>query len=328
MHATEADHSRRRSLRALAGLAAALAGRAGWAAAEQPMLGKAWRLPPDTRHELRPAAHGLSLAQALRAVQDWQIPPSSLLILQLEDGVHMQPRAITWRHADGARIHVLGNPAEPARCKLQWADSGDGFYVGAGQVLGTLDGVTLVQQGSGRPGSGLLADEGGAVLCGRQLRIEGFYYSVQARRNGSARCEGVHASGGGDANFFAFMGGHIHARRSVSVAARDDSKRLGSGYVAEYGGSIDAEGAVARYNALDGYTALSNGVIRAYGSRAERNGRSGYFTDTGGRIVGHDAVAESNCGDGLLNRDGARAFTGERFSSLQNNAPAPTCRTP
>jgi hypothetical protein len=327
MRATETHPTRRRSLHALAGLAATLASPAVWAAPEQAALGKPWRLPPDTRHELRPAAHGMTLAQALRAVQEWQVPVSSQLLIQLEDGVHAQARAITWRHADGARIQVLGNTADPTRCKLQWADSGDGFYVGAGQVLGGLDGVTLVQTGQGTPGSGLLADEGGVVLCGRQVQIDGFYYSVQARRNGSARCEGLRASGGGDANFFAFMGGHIHARRSLSVGARDDAKKLGSGYVAEYGGSIDAEGAVARLNALDGFTALSNGVIRAYGSRAERNGRSGYFTDTGGRIVGHDAVADSNCGDGVVTRDGARAITGERIGNHNNNAPAPSCRT-
>ncbi len=291
-------------------------------------LGQPWRLPERAQIELRPTKEGLDLGGALLAVMAWSIPASSRLLIQLEDGEHPQTRPITWRHADGARIAISGNARDPARCRLLWQGGGDGFYVGAGQVLGSLDGLTLVQTSRrrGDSGSGLLADEGGAIIGGERLRVEGFYYGVQARRNGVVRCEGLQVLGGGDANIFAFMGGHVHARRALSAGARDDDHHLGSGFVAEYGGSIDAEGAVARFNALDGYTALSNGVIRAYNSRAERNARSGYFADTGGRIVGHDASAEGNCGDGLQARDGGRAITGERMAIRNNNAPADSCR--
>jgi len=289
-------------------------------------LGKPWRLPAGARLELQAGADGLDLPATLRAVQEWTIPASSQLVVRLADGEHAMRQAITWRHPDGARLSVLGNAADPSRCRLLWTAASDGFYVGAGQVLGGLDGVSLLQTAGSGTGSGLLADEGGVLQCGPNVRIDGFYYGVQARRNGAARCEGVQVSGGGDANFFAFMGGHLHARHAVSIGARDDALRLGSGFVAEYGGSIDAEGAVARLNALDGFTALSNGAIRAYRSRAERNGRSGYFTDTGGRIVGHDAVAEANCGEGLLARDGARAITGERIEQRANHAEPATCR--
>lgn len=289
-------------------------------------LGQPWRLPPATTFVLPLAALGLDLGSALAAVQDWRIPADSRLVLGLADGEHPQSRALWMTHPDGARLAIRGNPSNPARCRLRWNHGGDGLCAGAGTVLGWLEGVTLVQERRKGLGSGLLADEGGALLCASTVRVDNFYYGVQARRNGTVRCDGITCRGGGDANFFAFMGGHVQAQRALAVAANDPDKRLGSGFVAEYGGSIDASGATARFNALDGYTALSNGVIRAYDSVAQHNRRSGYFTDTGGRIVAHRALADANCGDGLLMRDGPRSITGQDLRQQGNGAPGPTCQ--
>lgn len=288
-------------------------------------LGQAWRLPAGNTL-LALASLGLDLGSALAAVQDWHIPVNSRLVLDLSDGDHPQSKPLWISHPDGARLVIRGNPAHPARCRLHWRHGGDGLCVGTGSVLGWLEGVTLVQEHQQGVGSGLLADEGGALLCASTVQVENFYYGVQARRNGTVRCDGITCKGGGDANFFAFMGGHVQAQRTLAVGANDPDKRLGSGFVAEYGGSIDASGATARFNALDGYTALSNGVIRAYDSVAQYNRRAGYFTDTGGRIVAHRALAEANCGDGLAMRDDSRGITGQGMRQQGNGAPEPTCR--
>jgi hypothetical protein len=287
-------------------------------------FGKPWALPSDQLIEVQV---GTDLSTILMAVHQWQVPLSSQLLLRLPDGELAQTSRIDIAHPHGARVAIVGNRDHPDRCRLVWSGATDGLYVGHGSVLGWLDGVTLAHDVKDRRGNGsaILADEGGVVLCGTAVRVRDFYYGMQARRNGVIRARGTAVSGGGDANYFAFMGGHISAQESTSKGARDSTKRLGSGFVAEYSGSIDAEGASAEHNLLDGFTALSGGAIRAYRTRASRNGRSGYFADTGGRIVAHDGRAVGNCGSGLEARDGERSITGSRIDQSQNMAPAEQC---
>lgn len=250
-------------------------------------LERAWRLPRGAAYELRLGALGLDLAGALAATDAWSVPPDATLVLRLADGEHHHARTLAVRHPAGARLAIVGNREHPERCRLLWSGPDDGLYVGAGCVLGLLDGLTLEHAAPGGRalGSAVLADEGGTIRCGAAVHARHFYYGFQARIGGVIRCAGTQSHGAGDANYFAFNGGHLYARKALATGARDERQGLGSGFVAEYGGSIDAEGAVARENLLAGFTALSNGVIRAHGAVAERNGRPSH-TDSGGRVLG------------------------------------------
>lgn len=290
-------------------------------------LGAAWRVPRATTLEVWPSALGLDLAGVLSAVDEWTVPSDSQLVVRLKDGEHAQQRTLAIRHPAGSRLAIVGNRSEPARCRIVWSGPDDGLYVGAGCVLGLLDGVVL-EHAAPRArglGSALLADEGGVIRCGTQVQARHFYYGFQARIGGAIRCAGTESHGAGDANYFAFNGGHLYARKARAFGARDEKNRLGSGFVAEYGGTIDAAEALAQYNLLAGFTALSNGVIRAYETRAEHNGRAGYYTATGGRIVAHDARARANCGAGLLAQDGGDGISGNRIVSEANSAKPQTC---
>lgn len=290
-------------------------------------LGEAWRLPRASTLEVWPAELGLDIGAMLAAVDAWAIPADSQLVIRLKDGEHAQKRTLAVRHAAGNRLAIVGNRAEPGRCRIQWAGADDGLYVGAGCVLGMLDGVVLEHTApqARALGSAVLADEGGVILCGPRVRARHFYYGFQARIGGVIRCGGTESEDAGDANYFAFNGGHIFARNARAHGARDEKNALGSGFVAEYGGTIDAADSVAQYNLLAGYTALSNGAIRAYGARAEHNGRAGFYAAGGGRIVAHRAQARANCGDGLLTLDGGSGISGNGIVNAANAAKAQTC---
>jgi hypothetical protein len=285
-------------------------------------------VPSGRPFELNLANVGLDLVEVLAGLALWRIPPGAKLVLRLPDGVHVQHRAVEIDHPDGARLAIIGNTAQPDRCCLAWNGASDGIYVGPGAVLGSIDGVLLEHRAPERRGlgSGVLADHGGVVRCGPKVWVRNFYYGFQARYGAIIACDGTRSEGGGDANYFAFSGGHIQAQGATALGARDAEKALGSGFVAEYGGTINATDAIARRNLLAGFNALSNGSIRAYGALAERNGRAGFMADTGGVIVAHGALARGNCGAGVLARERSTAVTGNRLLSEDNGPESAACK--
>lgn len=312
-----------------AALSVPLVGRPGFAAplGAEKFLDANWRLPRSTALEIWPSKLGLDLSALLMAIDDWSIPLDSRLVIRLDDGEHPQRQTLQIQHEAGKRLSIIGNVNAPARCRLIWNGPEDAIYVGSGAVLGLIDGVVL-EHASRRTrglGSAILADEGGVVHCGPRVQTRNFYYGFQARIGGVIRCHGSESSGAGDANYFAFNGGHISAEGAKASSAEDRDKGLGSGFVAEYGGTINAESAVASYNFLAGFTALSNGVIRAYGSQAHNNGKAGYYANTGGTIVAHRASARANCGDGVRSLDRPTGISGNGLLNEANNADPKNC---
>lgn len=292
-----------------------------------PRLGQPWQVPAGANIELKLEELGLSLSDALATLARWRIAGGARVTLRIPDGRHAQGRAVDIDHPDGARLAIVGNMAQPERCRLFWTGASEGIYAGAGCTLGLLDGVVLEQVNpAGRGlGSGVLADLGGVVRCGPHVVVRGFYYGYQARFGGVISCKGSRCEAAGDAGYFAYQGGHIMAQGTQSQGARDTAQSLGSGYVAEYGGTIDASDSSARGNLLAGYTALSNGSIRAHKATAEQNGKAGFLADTGGTIVAHDGLARANCGSGLLARERPSAIVGERLRSIDNGSAVAAC---
>lgn len=293
-------------------------------------LGRTWTVPPGAKMVLRPDALGITLPELVDAIGDWLIPMGSLVTIQMPGGQHQMNKAIAYRGRDGARVRIFGSPADPTGCTLLWAQPGDLFFAGAGVVLGMVDGFTIAHAAERRRGNGcaFVAEASGHITCGPNIRVQNFYYGFQARLGGSIKCQGTQCTGAGDAAYFAFNGGHLDAANAVAEGARDDPRRLGSGFVAEYGGTINAEGATARRNALAGFHALSNGVIRAYGATAERNGRAGFLARTGGTIVAHGATARNNCGPGVQVEGPHATFEAGRRSVADNDRESGVCNTP
>jgi hypothetical protein len=317
---------RRQFVFALAALAAsdvpALA-----ASAPAGKLGQSWNVPKGASVEVWPAQAGLDLAGALDAIAEWRIVPGARVVLRLDDGVHAQTKAIELNHPDGQRLSIIGNLRQPERCRLTWDGRSEGFYAGAGAVLGMLDGLLLEQTvpAARGQGSGVLAELGGVIRCGPHVLVRNFYYGFQARIGGVITCAGTTSTGAGDANYFAYNGGHLFAQDTHALGARDQANGLGSGFVAEYGGTIDATGAVAKFNLLAGFTALSNGAIRAHRTTAQQNGKAGFYAATGGTIEAHDAIARANCGQGTLLREPTASIGGDRMVIQSNSAEPSSC---
>ena len=263
--------------------------------ADEPTLGQTASIPAGKIQSiaLRPDG-GPSLAVALASIAQWRIAPGASVVLRLADGTYRQTGTVNIEHPDGSRIQIVGNTEAPGNVRLIWAAQTDGLYVGAGQVLGRLDGVTLSRDipggndnGATDNATGLLAENAGVLRAGPAVVVDGFYYGAQARYGGVLRLRGTTVRHAGDAGYFAYNGGHIDAQQAKAEDVSDSKLGLGSGFVAEYGGTIDATGAKSTRNALAGFTALSNGSIVANGASATENRRFGFYAITNGSIVAH-----------------------------------------
>lgn len=296
-------------------------------AAFEKNLGAVWRVPNATILEVWPAHVGMDLVGVLNAVSEWSIPTNSQVVIRLEDGLHVQTKAIDITQAHGSRLSIIGNVQQPERCKLTWSGPTEGFYAGRGAVLGFINGMVLehISIPARGLGSAFLADEGGVIQCGPNIEVRNFYYGFQARFGGIITCGGTISRGAGDANYFAFNGGHINAPGAHALNAHDDVKKLGFGFMAEYGGTINAVGAIADFNAIAGFAALSNGVIRAYDSKSRHNG-SGYYVNTGGTIIAHNALAQENCGEAVRSPDRPGGITGANMKDESNHLAAENCK--
>lgn len=286
-----------------------------------------WQVPLNTKIELWPSHYGFDINKVLLAIAGWIIPTSSQVVIRFQDGVYSFAKSIIFQHPFGGNISILGNITHPEKCRFHWSGTSDAIYVNAGYVLGMIDGITMehTEMSSRGLGSAFLADNGGVIFCGPNIKVFNFYYGFQARFSGVIQCEGTSSYGAGDANYFAFNGGVISAPNAKAYDARDDKKGLGSGFVAEYGGAINAVNAVASRNAFSGFTALSNGSIRAYGSRASSNGQAGYYVNTGGVIIAHNATATLNCGQGIWLRHNNEVFEGDNFIDNNNLKDSKLC---
>ncbi|HPA17101.1 MAG TPA: hypothetical protein PLU30_05095 [Verrucomicrobiae bacterium] len=273
-------------------------------------LFQAWEVPISNRVEVCVPGDVADVGGALEGIARWTISASSWVTIRLGPGVYEQKGRLTVHHPFGARLAIMGMERVGEASVLRWAREVDGIYVGQNHVLGGLDCLRMehVLRKARGHGSGVLADEGGHIHCGSNLVVVGFYYGFTARRNGTIRCQGAVVEDSGDAGYFAYMGGHIDACRSRSKGADDSGVGLGSGYVAEYGGSIDAGEAVAEGCFLAGFQALSGGTIRAERSEARRNRGGGYRVRDGGVIVAHGYRATDNAGGAVVNPFGDGVF--------------------
>jgi hypothetical protein len=289
-------------------------------------LNSPWAVPAGRDLVIAVPGDAPDLTQALAAIAHWTIPSSASVTLSLGPGLHPQAGTVKVHHPCGTRVRIVGAQDSSAPTILAWASPVDGIYVGQTHVLGRLDRVRIEHRRleSRGSGSGVIADEGGHIHCGAAVTVVGFYYGFTARRGATLRCPGTRVERAGDAGYFAYMGGHIDAPESSALNASDSAHRLGSGFVAEYNGTIDGEKAVASGCFLAGFHALSGGAILAHRSVARGNAGNGYQVRDGGVIVAHAAAAIENAGFGVSNPFGNGVFTGNDFENHGNQAGA-TC---
>ncbi|MCA9518314.1 MAG: right-handed parallel beta-helix repeat-containing protein, partial [Myxococcales bacterium] len=252
-----------------------------------------------------------TLRAALRWLDGYAIASDASVVIQLADGHHDLGGQLEITHRDGARVSILGNPADPAAVVLD-ATGTSGLLVRNNRALGWMEGVTI--KGDGTAGTfGVEARDGGVFRAGRSdgantapsIVVTGFGETgLGAYRGGLIVADFARLASNGLYGAELFEGGQIRARNAEATG--NDV-----GFGAYNGGFMRVQGASAHDNTSGGFDVGGGAVMDARGATAEDNGtetdgyRFGFAAGNGAVLRADGATARNNGGAGISGWNGA-----------------------
>lgn len=231
------------------------------------------------------------------AAMDWlrtkTIVNGAMVTIKLADGTITLTRGTSLNHPQNSAIELIGNISSPASCQLVAVAGSvfDAFTCTSGRFR-LIDGFFLSRPN--KAGTGFLALEADVERVGPNIETNNFYYSYAARDGGRMLANEAVSRNAGDVGFWAFNGGHLTCKRAKAYDANDAVIDLGFGFQAEYGGTLECDGAYATGCRKAGIAALIGGIVRAHGSTSSNNIGSGYLSGQKGHISVNDSVASDN----------------------------------
>lgn len=207
---------------------------------------------------------------ALRYLDDKYINNNVVVTIDVKDctdQVYYYPIEIA--HPQGKQIEIIGNPADPNGCVLQF-NSSNGFVVSGNYNVRKINGFHIKGNRNGDT-AGVLADKGASVTLGASTKLTNFHNGVKA-----------------------INGGKVYANTVLST------QHTGSGFVSQYNGYIKADGSQSNDNILNGYHALEGGKMHVHNSKAVGNNYHGYAAELTGHINARNSEATSNVEAGFF----------------------------
>ena len=233
--------------------------------------------------------------EALAWLDGYSIDGGTTVEIELAPGTYSFSEEVVVRHPDGDRIHIVGDPGDPATITFPYSD---GFVVAGSSALGLLADLTLV--GSVDDYTGLLVADSSAVLVG-DLTLQNWGGSgvhvtgnsaLEAAQDGLVTISTCHVGALVDASSFADL--------SDAVVSQNTWVGLWSD-----GGSLVADGANSSGNAASGFYASGGGTLSALNTTSSGNTTYGYYTVSGSVTLADGATAEDNGEDGFHVRGGS-----------------------
>ncbi|HMV66109.1 MAG TPA: hypothetical protein PKA64_04620 [Myxococcota bacterium] len=230
-----------------------------------------------------------TISDALAAIDLYAIRGAGEITIQVAAGTYNLTAPIRPRHPDGARIRIVGDPANPASRVLSFSNVTAGFDLGGGYALGAFTGFEI------RGGANAVD---GVRISGRSTLIEGTDLIVDSwddqgiivTEQSFARLDRARVEDNGTDGIAAFLGSTVIAEDAISYRNRTGFRAWMS--------QIYAQGAEATANDSDGIVAESGGVF--YGAAlAYSNGDDGFNAFAGGIFDVGESVAADNGGEGF-----------------------------
>lgn len=201
---------------------------------------------------------------ALDSLNGMVIPPDVTITIRVENGDYTYDAPVVIDHANGDRIHIVGNESNADAVGLTF-NGCHGFYVD-GARLGWLNGFRIVGDGTTAGRSGISLERGAVVRAGAALKTVSW----------------------GGSGVVAGHGSVFHGDAMVSA----DNGRYG--FLAAARSSIQVNGSTSQNNQSHGYWSLNNSEIAAGDCTAANNGSYGYVASLGSYLLADRSTADSN----------------------------------
>lgn len=241
----------------------------------------------------------LTIQAALTSLANKRIGAGAIVTIQVADGTYNLTSGINLNHPDGDRIWLIGNQATPDNCVLMGPNppTFNGLSCTNGNVFGLADGFKInlpAKAVLANNYSGIYAGTGAVILLGPNIKVNNWYYGINASYNAGILADYAQVSNAGDVGIWAFCGSQVQARYASSTGASDTVNGWGFGFQAEYGSQIECTGATATLCNIAGFAALSNSQVRAFNTVSSNNVGSGFLARDYGEIANHNATANNN----------------------------------
>jgi len=250
-----------------------------------------------------------TIGNALDFLRTKTIVTGATVTIRVADGNYVLTSGINGNHPNGDRIRLIGNQAAPSDCVITISGLAtfNAFTVSNGNVFGFLDGFRFDQPSKSvlaQNFSAVIAMNGATINCGPHIETNNWYYGINSSYNSTIICDYAKVTNAGDVGIWAFCGSFINARYAQSNNCSDTVNGWGFGFQAEYGSTVNCEGATATGNNIAGFAALSGSTVRALSSNSSANVGSGYFVREGGVIEAWNSTASNNARYGIELLDG------------------------
>lgn len=260
---------------------------------------------------------------AMTAIRGWAI--YGAVNISVAAGTISEAAGVSLAHPFGENINIFGPSVTPGTLPTATIsfNGTSGFYVPRGFTFGTINYLNVSNTGARGLTLAVYSDGGKIASVGPTLRISGFYYGVAARfgayigASGTGPGVGTIVSGAGDASFWSY-GGVLECQFCNGSGANDSGNNLGTGFVCEFGGSMDATNSTATGCFLAGYGVLSNGAIRGWGITSSTNGNGLNLVGGGVIEVFNGATITNNTGYGYIS-DGDGIVDGWSTATVSGN---------
>lgn len=240
---------------------------------------------------------------ALASLDDAIIARGATVTIDVADGYDMQGLApITIDHRDGDNIRIVGHPSDATQNELRFV--GHGFQVNKGNVLGGLDGFTLIGP-AGPTAVGVHAGSGAVVFSGPRIKVQNFNLAFEADSHGVLFADGTTAvaAPGVGRGYVAQNGAYVQARNATATGQFPVS------FHATSGGGVDATDATASNDMLTAaaFEAAVGSWMYADGTTAIGPSRFSYYATTNGTLVADSStvVSRGSAGWSYVAEDGA-----------------------
>lgn len=250
--------------------------------------------------------------------------------IKIADGTYTWPQTNA-SHPQGSAINIVGDTTTPAHVVINYdaTNSQYAFEATNNYTFGLIDGMTIqsnawLSHGNWNMainplGAAIGTWNGGFIHVGSHVVVTRSYYGIRAINGGKILVgAGTTVSECGDVGFHAF-GGQIWADGTTAFNCADSGSTgpVGTGYLAENGGSLHAELSTAHGNLQHGFAAY-NGALWAVSTISYNNAHNGYFAYQAGHIVANTGPGEQATQSYRNGQFGARAQGGGSFIFLQN----------
>lgn len=241
----------------------------------------------DAYYEIPVPAVFPTIQEAITYVEGKVITQSGFCSIRIADGTYSTSQIEPHFPTGKDRVEIIGNTSAPGNVVINCDATNNqcAFIFQRGSGISIIDGLTINGVGGWAShgvwnsqcwGAGIAARYGAYAIVGGNVRINKFYYGLQAKWGSIVSCNGsVQVTEAGDVGFHAYGSSAMFCGGCYASYCADTAYALGFGFMAEGGSFMDCSEAFSFHNGQSGVVSQNGSGMWAHSITSHDNGLHG-----------------------------------------------------